>query len=52
MKKLMILFLGILMTISSFSKTLEGIGMGNSEVTAKKRSLGRSIQPGTGDHQK
>jgi len=39
MKKLMVLFLGILMTISSFSKTLEGVGMGNSEVTAKKEAL-------------
>ncbi|WP_028856215.1 LPP20 family lipoprotein [Psychrilyobacter atlanticus] len=39
MKKLMILFLGVLMTITSFSKTLEGVGMGNSEVTAKKEAL-------------
>ncbi|OQY42196.1 MAG: hypothetical protein B6227_02865 [Fusobacteriia bacterium 4572_74] len=39
MKKLMILLLGILMSISSFSKTLEGIGMGNSEVMAKKEAL-------------
>jgi len=39
MKKLMILFLGILMSISSFSKTLEGVGRGDSEVTAKKEAL-------------
>lgn len=39
MKKLIILLLGVLMTISSFSKTLEGIGTGNSEVTAKKEAL-------------
>ncbi len=27
------------MTVSSFSKTLEGVGIGNSEVTAKKEAL-------------
>ncbi|MCS5421183.1 MULTISPECIES: LPP20 family lipoprotein [Psychrilyobacter] len=39
MKKLIILLLGVIMTVSSFSKTLEGVGMGNSEVTAKKEAL-------------
>lgn len=39
MKKLMILLLGILMSVSSFSKTLEGIGRGESEITAKKEAL-------------
>jgi len=39
MKKLIILLLGVLMTVSSFSETLEGVGKGNSEVTAKKESL-------------
>lgn len=39
MKKLMILILGVFMTISSFAKTLEGIGTGNTEITAKKEAL-------------
>ena len=39
MKKLMILLLGILMSISSFSETLEGVGRGNNEVMAKKEAL-------------